>query len=74
MGKRRQVPAAFKQEVLQYIQEKQCSVHAAYVYFTKVKKMDYTEGMYYQWYKKKNQSWHYPKPKRDVRVLGDHQY
>ena len=47
MGKRRQVPAAFKQEVLQYIQEKQCSVHAAYVYFTKVKKMDYTEGMYY---------------------------
>ena len=60
MGKRRQVPAAFKQEVLQYIQEKQCSVHAAYVYFTKVQKMDYTEGMYYQWYKKKesiNKCW-----------------
>ena len=64
MGKCQQVLAAFKQEVLQYIEEKQCSVHAAYVYFTKVKKMDYTEGMYYQWHKKRESIMALPKTKK----------
>ena len=70
MGKRRQVPAAFKQEVLQYIEEKQCSVHAAYVYFTKVKKMDYTEGMYYQWHKKRESIMALPKTKKRCTGAG----
>ena len=70
MGKRRQVPAAFKQEVLQYIEDKQCSVHAAYVYFTKVRKMDYKEGMYYQWYKKRESIMDLPKTKKRCTGAG----
>jgi len=50
--KRRKVSVAFKQEVLQYVDDNQCTVYTAYTkHFTKVKEMDYMiVGMYYQWY------------------------
>ena len=53
MGKRRQIPASFKQEVIAYIETNKCSPHAAYVHFSKTQKMDYSESMYYQWYRNK---------------------
>ena len=52
------------------ISSKQCSVHAAYVYFTKVKKMDYTEGMYYQWYQKRESIMALPKTKKRCTGAG----
>ena len=53
MGKCWQIPASFKQEVIEYIKTNKCSPHAAYVHFSKTQKMDYNESMYYQWYKNK---------------------
>ena len=54
MGKRRQIPASFKQRVIEYIETNKCTAHAAYVHFSKTEKVDYKEGMYYQWYKNKD--------------------
>jgi len=49
MGKkRRKLSAAFKQEVLKYIEDNHCTVYAVYKHFPEVKEMDYAVGMYYQ--------------------------
>ena len=72
MGKCWQIPASFKQEVIDYIETNKCSPHAAYVHFSKTQKMDYNESMYYQWYRNKEKIMTLNKSANAVKVLVVH--
>ena len=69
-GKRRQVSLAFKQEVVEYIEEKKCTAHAAYLYFSRVKNMHYDRSNYYQWYKNKDKIMGMTKNKKRCKGTG----
>ena len=49
MPKRRSIPISFKKQVIAYVTERKCSVHAAYMHF-KRQGFDYDEACYYRWY------------------------
>jgi len=72
MGRKRlEVYAAFKQEVLQYIEDKHCTVYEVYKHVTnKVKGMDYSVGMYYQRCKKKKEMMSLSKTKKRCSGAG----
>ena len=69
-GKCRQVLLAFKQEVVEYIEEKKCTAHAAYLYFSRVKNMHYDKSNYYQWYKNKDKIMDMTKNKKRCKGAG----
>ena len=52
MPKRRSIPISFKKQVIEYVTERKCSVHAAYMHF-KRQGFDYSEACYYRWWKQK---------------------
>ena len=52
MPKRRSIPISFKKQVIVYVTERKCSVHAAYMHF-KRQGFDYDEVCYYRWWKQK---------------------